>query len=184
MNFNLIIFIIWLLFLAYWLISAAGAKKNAGRPWKGIAVRMVIFAGLFAYLQSVRGHSRLSHAVVVPVALGILGVAICLLGIAVATWARIHIGRNWGMPMSIKEEPELVDSGPYAHIRHPIYTGFLIAMFGSAIAAGWWWGIALLAFGVYFLYSAKMEEKRLSQAMPTQYPAYMRRTKMLIPYML
>ncbi|HEY4219424.1 MAG TPA: isoprenylcysteine carboxylmethyltransferase family protein [Gemmatimonadaceae bacterium] len=184
MNFTSIIYGTWLLFVVYWLISAAGAKKNATRPWKGIVFRMVVFAGLFAYLQTVRPNARLSHAVIVPVPVGVLGVAICLLGIALAVWARIHIGRNWGMPMSIKQEPELVDTGPYSYIRHPIYTGFLIALLGSAIAAGWWWGIALLTFAVYFLYSAKMEEKRLSQVMPTQYPAYMRRTKMLIPFVL
>lgn len=60
--------------------------------------------------------------------------AIWVLGLGLAVWARIYLGRNWGMPTSTKEDPELVTSGPYRTIRHPIYTGILLAMIGSAIA--------------------------------------------------
>jgi len=65
------------------------------------------------------------------VLMGGVGVALCALGIGLAIWARTYLGRNWGMPMSRKENPELVTSGPYAYVRHPIYTGLLIAMLGS-----------------------------------------------------
>src|SRR5258708_3671779 len=65
--------------------------------------------------------------------LGWTGVALCVLGFGLAINARWHLGRNWGMPMSRKEQPELVTSGPYAHLRHPIYTGLILAMLGCTI---------------------------------------------------
>lgn len=181
MNLTLVVLGLWLVFLVYWLVSAAGAKKNVNNPWKGVTVRLLIAIAIFAYFRSRGRPVHMTQSVVVPLAVGIIGVAICLFGIGLAVWARRHLGRNWGMPMSIKAEPELVDTGPYAHIRHPIYTGILIAMLGSALAAGWWWGVFCVVFGVYFIYSAKIEERRMSALMPQQYPAYMQRTKMLIP---
>jgi protein-S-isoprenylcysteine O-methyltransferase Ste14 len=181
MNFTILILVLWLLFLVYWLVSAKSAKKNVNRPWQGMAVRVVLIAALYAYFRRHPAHLASSAFGAGSTLLGVLGVLICLLGIGLAVWARRHIGRNWGMPMSIKAEPELVDSGPYAHVRHPIYTGILIAMLGSALASGWGWAVMFVLFGIYFVYSAKTEEKRLSELMPQQYPAYMRRTKMLIP---
>ena len=57
-------------------------------------------------------------------------------GIGLAIWARIHLGRNWGMPTSQKADPELVTTGPYRFVRHPIYTGLLVALLGTALAVG------------------------------------------------
>jgi protein-S-isoprenylcysteine O-methyltransferase Ste14 len=179
---QIVILCLWSLFVLYWLVSAAGVKKSVNRPWKGTAVRVLIVIALYAYFRSRRSTVSTRAFVAPSLPLAIAGIAICIFGIGLAIWARRHIGRNWGMPMSIKEEPELVDTGPYAHIRHPIYTGILIALIGSALVGGWWWGVMFVVFGAYFIYSARTEEKRLSQLMPTQYPAYMRRTKMLVPY--
>lgn len=64
------------------------------------------------------------------------GVALVLCGLGTAVWARISLGRNWGMPMSEKEEPELVTSGPYGVVRHPIYSGIVLATVGTALVAG------------------------------------------------
>lgn len=86
------------------------------------------------------------------------------------------------MPMSVKENPELVTSGPYAYIRHPIYTGFLLAMLGSAFVVGNWEFVLFVIFGLYFSYSARTEEKLMTRTFPTQYPQYKQRTKTLIPF--
>jgi protein-S-isoprenylcysteine O-methyltransferase Ste14 len=88
------------------------------------------------------------------------------------------------MPMSRKENPELVTSGPYAYVRHPIYTGMLIAMLGSAIGESAFWLIPLILFGLYFVHSARIEEKLMIEQFPEQYSRYMQRTKMLFPFIL
>ena len=87
------------------------------------------------------------------------------------------------MPMSTKENPELVTTGPYAFVRHPIYTGILLAMLGTAIGENVSWLLPLLLFGGYFIYSARREEELMLRQFPEQYPAYMRRTNMLVPRM-
>jgi protein-S-isoprenylcysteine O-methyltransferase Ste14 len=104
-----------------------------------------------------------------------------VLGFGLAINARWHLGRNWGMPMSRKEQPDLVSSGPYAHIRHPIYTGLILAMLGSAIGVNVFWLLILVPVGAYFIYSARREETLMLQLFPEQYAAYMARTGMLAP---
>jgi len=107
-----------------------------------------------------------------------------LSGLGLAVWARVFLGRNWGMPMTQKDEPELVTGGPYGRVRHPIYTGILLAMLGTGLAVDLYWLIALGVTGPYFLYSAMVEEKRLIATFPVAYPSYRARTKMLIPFVL
>ena len=81
-----------------------------------------------------------------PWLLGI-GLAIFVLGLALAVWARVYLGRNWGMPMSQKADPELVTTGPYGRIRHPIYSGIIVGMAGTAIAVSPYWLIAVAILG-------------------------------------
>ena len=111
-----------------------------------------------------------------------VGVGLCLAGFGFAVWARVHIGRNWGMPMSLREGHELVTSGPYAYVRHPIYSGLMLAMIGSAFTVGLVLLLVLPLYFAYFLFSARSEEKTMLAQFPEAYPAYRRRTKMLIPF--
>ena len=94
----------------------------------------------------------------------------------------MHLGRNWGTPMTQKNDPELVTSGPYHLVRHPIYSGILVAGLGTALALSWLGLIAVVLAGVYFLYSATVEERHMTQQFPDSYPAYKRSTKMLVPF--
>ena len=87
------------------------------------------------------------------------------------------------MPMTERTEPELVTSGPYRYVRHPIYTGMILAFIGTALAVDYAWLIVLVIGGMYFIYSALHEEKFLKQQFPTQYPEYMQRSKMLVPFL-
>jgi protein-S-isoprenylcysteine O-methyltransferase Ste14 len=114
-------------------------------------------------------------------ALASIGIALAALGIGFAIWARVYLGRNWGMPMSLKEDAELITSGPYAYVRHPIYGGLLVAMLGSALVSVWWI-VAWVLFIVYFIWSAKTEEGIMAEQFPQAYSAYMKRTKMFIPF--
>ena len=111
-----------------------------------------------------------------------LGLGLFALGLAFAVWARLHLGRNWGTPMTQKDEPELVTSGPYHLVRHPIYSGILVAGVGTSVALSWLWLIAVGLAGIYFLYSATVEERYLTEQFPDTYSAYKHSTKMLVPY--
>jgi protein-S-isoprenylcysteine O-methyltransferase Ste14 len=86
--------------------------------------------------------------------------------------------------MSQKDDPELVTTGPYRLVRHPIYSGILAAGLGTAVALSWYWLFAVLLAGIYFVYSATVEERYLAEQFPDSYPAYKRSTKMLVPFIL
>jgi protein-S-isoprenylcysteine O-methyltransferase Ste14 len=132
---------------------------------------------LFSFVHS---GSLDVHGTVLPV----LGIVVVAGGFGFAVWARVHLGRNWGMPMAVKEEPELVTSGPYRFVRHPIYTGILTAVVGTALAINLLVLAVAVAVGAFFLYSATIEERNLGAIFPIAYPAYRARTKMLIPFVL
>ena len=183
-----LMFACWLVFILFWAVMAFSAKKNIGpsRWWRGSGLRaLIVVAAVFVLrmpqlrplLLSIRDYLVITN----PVA-GTLGVLLCAGGVGFAIWARIYLGRNWGMPMSRKAEPELVTGGPYAYVRHPIYTGIMLAMLGAAVGDSVFWILPLLLFGGYFIYSARNEEKLMREQFPQQYPAYMRRTKMLLPF--
>jgi protein-S-isoprenylcysteine O-methyltransferase Ste14 len=86
--------------------------------------------------------------------------------------------------MSRKADPELVTTGPYKRVRHPIYSGIILAMVGTAIAVSPYWLGAVAIIGAYFLFSAVIEERTLAKLFPVTYPPYRHATKMLIPYIL
>jgi protein-S-isoprenylcysteine O-methyltransferase Ste14 len=177
---------LWLLFVAYWAVASVGAKRNtSGRPWRGgIGLRLVVILPVAAVLWSPSLREFLAEtqrSASRSDTLSWTGVALCVLGFGLAISARWYLGRNWGMPMSRKEQPELVTSGPYAHIRHPIYTGLILAILGSAIGVNISWALLLVPVGAYFIYSARREETVMLQLFPEQYAAYMARTGMLVP---
>jgi protein-S-isoprenylcysteine O-methyltransferase Ste14 len=169
----------WAAFWLYWLVAAFSMKR--GRvPWsRELRIRAVIVVAVFLLfrLGAFRGH-RLNTD---PLLIGI-GLALFVLGLGFAVWARIQIGRNWGTPMTQKDEPELVTSGPYRLVRHPIYSGILAAGVGTAVALSWLWLTPVALAGVYFLYSARVEERFMTEQFPDAYPAYKRSSKMLVPF--
>ncbi len=136
-------------------------------------------AVLLVRSRAVRGAHLASDPLRAGVGLAVLG-----LGLGVAVWARVTLGRNWGTPMSRKEEPELVTGGPYRRIRHPIYSGILLGGVGTAVALSWLWLIAVAFAAAYFGYSALEEERFLAERFPETYPAYRRSTRMLVPFVL
>src|SRR5271166_54171 len=169
----------WAGFWIYWLVAAFSMKR--GRPaWsRELRIRAVILvlAILLVRLGAFRGHGLNSD----PWRAG-LGLILFAVGLGFAIWARVHIGRNWGPPMSQKNEPELITSGPYRLVRHPIYSGVLLAGVGTAVALSWSWLIPAALAGGYFVYSATVEERDLTVQFPDTYRAYRRSTKMLVPF--
>jgi protein-S-isoprenylcysteine O-methyltransferase Ste14 len=169
---------VWGVFWIYWLIAAVGAKRSARtsrfRP-PGLVI-VVAFVVLRAFTKG-------SLAVSSPI-LQVVGLILFASGLGLAVWARIYLGRNWGMPMTERAEPELVTSGPYRFVRHPIYSGLLLAVLGTALATNLYWLIALAVLGAYFTYSATVEERLMTTSFPGEYASYKAHTKMLIPFVL
>lgn len=169
----------WIPFWIYWLASAVRAKESRpGRRWTPVGGLSAL--AVFLIVRVFRAGSLAVHS---PV-LGVIGAVMFVAGIALAIWARVHLGRNWGMPMTERLEPELITTGPYRLIRHPIYTGLLLGMFGTALATDLGGLIVAAALSGLFYYSATVEERNLTAAFPSAYPAYRETTKMLIPYLL
>jgi protein-S-isoprenylcysteine O-methyltransferase Ste14 len=171
--------IAWVLFWIYWLASAFNAKEGRGGrrrlPVTGLTALSVVLL-----IRVFRGGSLAVHSLVLEA----IGAVVFASGLALAIWARIHLGRNWGMPMTEKAEPELITSGPYRIVRHPIYLGLLLGVLGTALATDLIGLIIVAVLGGYFYYSASVEERNLTATFPTAYPAYRAATKMLIPFVL
>jgi protein-S-isoprenylcysteine O-methyltransferase Ste14 len=171
----------WASFWLYWLLAAFSMKRGRASWSHELRIRVVIVAValLLVRLGAFRGHSVDTE----PWRAGI-GLALFALGLGLAIWARVHLGRNWGTPMTRKDEPELVTSGPYRLVRHPIYSGILAAGIGTAVALSWLWLAPVALAGIYFVYSATVEERYLAEQFPDAYPRYKRSTRMLVPFVL
>lgn len=186
MIYNWIIFASWLVFLAYWFVSAFGIKKTVRPLWQLLVIRayrILLVVGVLLFINSKYfKYSEAYRSLTFTPLQGMTGSALSVIGIGFAIWARYHLGKNWGMPMTEKKDPELVTSGPYAYVRHPIYTGIMLAMLGSSFVAGGSWSFVLLFAAAYFVYSAVQEDKQMLRHFPDTFPAYKKRTKMLIPF--
>jgi len=169
----------WAAFWLYWLIAAFSMKKGHV-PWsRELGIRAVVVAVVIVLIRlgTLQGHDLNTDAWRAG-----LGLVLFALGLGFAIWARVNTGRHWGTPMTQKVEPEKVASGPYHLVRHPIYSGILVAGVGTAVALSWQWLIAVALAGIYFFYSATVEERYLAEQFPNTYPTYKDATKMLLPF--
>ena len=169
----------WIVFWIYWLVSAAFSKESVSGGWR-TRLTGVSGIGVFVITVVLRGGGLAVHSVI----LGAIGAVLFACGIALAVWARLYLGRNWGAPMTQRAEPELVTSGPYRFVRHPIYTGLLTALLGTALVNSLFGLIVVAVLVGYFYYSGTVEERNLTATFPKAYPEYRSRTKMLIPFLL
>src|SRR5579875_1168418 len=169
----------WIAFWIYWLVAAASSKESVRSGWRS-RLTGVSAVGVFVIAGVLHGGALAVHSLV----LAAIGALLFVCGIVLAVWARLHLGRNWGMPMTQRAEPELVTSGPYRFVRHPIYSGLLTAMLGTALVNNLFGLIVVAVLVAYFYYCGAVEERNLTVTFPTAYPAYKSRTKMLIPFLL
>ena len=118
-------------------------------------------------------------------ALDAAGLAITVLGVVFAIWSRVTLGRNWSSVPQVKQQHELVVKGPYRIVRHPIYTGLILAVAGTGLSLDKGIGLcmAALVFASYWL-KIRVEEKLMMETFPEAYPEYRRRVKALIPGIL
>ena len=178
---------LWVAWCAYWLISSRDVK--AARRRESVASRALHIGPMFiaAVLMAVpRLPIGWLNARFVPasVAIHVLGAIPVSTGLGFAAWARVHLGRNWSGEITLKQEHELIRSGPYGLVRHPIYSGLLAAMFGTAIVIGEWRAlIALLFFVAAVLRRVSVEQRWLSEIFPDDYSRYRREVPALVPFL-
>jgi protein-S-isoprenylcysteine O-methyltransferase Ste14 len=176
----------WVLFMAYWWWASRRAATAARK--ETLAERMTyqgliwLGAALFAFDRLGIGP-RGWHVLPAAPETFILGLGLVIAGLLFAVWARVHLGRNWSGTVAIKIDHELIRSGPYRIVRHPIYTGILLGMLGVAIGLGEIRGlVALVLFVVAFEIKLHREEAWLTQQFGAAYRAYRHDVKGLVPF--
>jgi len=171
----------WAVFMIVWAVTSLQTKASVQRANSGgVAARVSMMVIVFLFAMAMK-RGWLSQ-IVFPYPVQLLGVALTALGVGFAVWARMALGSNWGMPMTVRENPELVTGGPYAFARHPIYTGVIFALVGSALVMGPSWFVIFVFMVAYFVISARREERDMVERFPEAYPAYRARTRMLVPF--
>lgn len=178
---------VWLFLAAYWVWSARKVKRTQ-RTESRLLQLIVYWAPLLvaAYLLGPGEwfEGNILRERFVPHALWVkaVGLALATCGVLLACYARHILGKNWSSVVQIKQDHELIEAGPYRYVRHPIYTGLLIAILGAAFDVGDWRGLlALLIVFVSFWNKFRQEERWLTEQFGEKYLAYMKRTKALIP---
>jgi protein-S-isoprenylcysteine O-methyltransferase Ste14 len=176
---------LWILFALYWLVSALKRKKTKKR--ESIAHRLAYILPIivaFYVLYDPRTHWEWLGTYFVPHTLAAqwAGVAVMVFGLGIACWARVHLGTNWSGVVTLKEGHELIRTGPYRNIRHPIYTGILIAFLGHAIVGGQVRGlIGMAVVWLSFFMKARREEKFLAQECGPKFDEHTQHTGMFLP---
>jgi protein-S-isoprenylcysteine O-methyltransferase Ste14 len=180
---------VWLVFLIYWTIAAISVRRGLNRSElrAGMAMRLTLFVIIVAVIVVARrspGLRALQWSEFHSLPMAVAGAIIATFGTVLAFAARAAIGRNWGPPATRRTDTELVTSGPYAMIRHPIYSGILLMMVGTAVGLLPAWWLVAAAAGIYFFVTARAEERYMAERFPETYPAYRARTKMLVPFLI
>jgi len=176
----------WLAWLLYWVITGFATKRTVER--RGFfgyrLVTIIVAVGLLAAgrLLHVSSHAQLWRT---TLATGVAADCVVVAGFAFSVWARVTLGRNWSAEVTFKQDHELIESGPYALVRHPIYLGLFMMGLGTAMDYG-----RVVGFGVLVAlcgglwWKARLEERVMSSHFPDAYAAYRARVRAIIPSLL
>jgi protein-S-isoprenylcysteine O-methyltransferase Ste14 len=180
---------LWLVWALYWLASAANVKATQRRESfasRSTHLAAMVLAAVLLSAPAIPNVPILYEPMVPPGAITALpGCMLLLTGLAFSAWARAHLGRNWSGRVTLKEDHELIRSGPYAIVRHPIYTGLLVAIAGTALVLSEWRGLlAVLVMAVSYWRKLRIEEQLLCGTFGDSYRRYSEHTAALIPYLL
>jgi len=185
MHWNYLIDGPWTVFAAYWAIGALKTRRTAKR--ESFAARYGVMAievvGFYLLLSGDAAIGVLGRRVVARTFdLRVLGVILLWAGIALALWARWHLGQYWSGRITIKEGHKLIRTGPYARLRHPIYSGLVLAATGTAIEVDQWRGVAAVCVIVLgFWIKGKREEALLTKEFGAEFDEHRRSTGFLLP---
>jgi protein-S-isoprenylcysteine O-methyltransferase Ste14 len=179
--------LLWGAWALYWLISALGTKQTVRR--ESLVRRLgyvlpLLIGGVLIGARRAPWAGWLAmrlwpHAPLPPR----IGLALVVVGLAFAVWARVHLGRNWSGIVTVKQGHELIRTGPYALVRHPIYTGIIAAVIGTAIVSATVraaLGVAIIA--VSLVVKSRVEERFMRETFGGQYARYREEVPALVPF--
>jgi protein-S-isoprenylcysteine O-methyltransferase Ste14 len=179
--------LIWLAWVVSWVVAAfwSGRTKTHVPTWESWVYRLPILLGA-VFLMPATARTLDADPLYKVGNLGTCLLAlVTVLGISFTWWARIHLGRFWSNAITHKEDHRIIDTGPYGMVRHPIYTGLIIAILATGIAVGTWTalvGALCICFGEW--QKARMEEGFLSAELGQEaYRNYSRRVPMIVPFL-
>jgi protein-S-isoprenylcysteine O-methyltransferase Ste14 len=175
----------WTVLAVYWIVGVFGRNRATRRENPLARLTHTLFmAAAFVLLTSRGAFSGLFQGRFVPdlAWIGWLGALLTAMGVAFAVWARAHLGKQWSGDVTIRRDHELIRTGPYTHIRHPIYTGILAAMLGTAFVVGETRGLAAVAIAtIGFWWKARKEESFLEQEFGPKFEEHKRHTGFFLP---
>ena len=177
---------LWLAFAASWIAAAFWSNRTEKRASLGdeLTYRIVLVVGGLLFLVPAHGYQGPLRLWLVTRTEAWICVALIAAGFAFSWWARLHLGPLWSGSITRKTDHRVVDTGPYAIVRHPIYAGILLAVYATAVAKGTLLGIGgalIITIGVWM--KARLEERWLREELGADtYDAYCRRVSMLLPF--
>jgi protein-S-isoprenylcysteine O-methyltransferase Ste14 len=178
--------VLWGGWLVYWIASSRKVKATRWRESIGshlihtlpLSLSFVLLA-MHRNLPEILLQRFMPHSLVAA----IVSLAMTAAGLGIAVWARWRLGRNWSGNVTVKEDHTLVRSGPYRIVRHPIYSGLLLAVAGTALAIGQWRGVLALALALLALTLKARTEERVMRGVFPDYERYRRESWALIPFL-
>jgi len=176
---------LWVIWVIYWIISASRTKtdeQRESRPSRLLHYSLFLAGGAILISPNLLPPVFSKRQFTEYEAVYWLSAALVALGLCISCFARASLGTNWSAPVTLKHGHELIRQGPYRYVRHPIYTGLLLAIFGTALETGAWRGaiaFALITLGV--LYKYKTEEQFLTRKFGDEYRRYQAEVPALVP---
>ena len=175
----------WIVLCAYWVVGALKTRRTVSQESLASRARFILLeiAGYGLLFTDLAAIGVLGHLVLPRTyAVAAIGVALTWIGIAIALWARWHLGQYWSARITLKEDHKLIRTGPYAHLRHPIYSGLILAGIGGALAIDKWRCVAGIAFIVLgYWMKAKKEETLLATQFGETFQEHCRHAGFLVP---
>jgi protein-S-isoprenylcysteine O-methyltransferase Ste14 len=176
----------WIAVGIVWLLAASTTKRAAKRyagPGRVFQMALLLVAFLLMFYRRIPLGPLEARVVPLSPASTAVGAVLAFGGLLFALWARFYLGRNWSAEITVKQDHQLIRTGPYAVVRHPIYSGFLFALLGTAIDAGVLRGFLALALaGAGWRLKSLVEERFMEQQFGAEYASYKRDVKALVPF--
>lgn len=170
----------WIILFFYWIIEAT---RTRGIKNEIVGLSKLLISGLVLYIPLLLPNQMLIYQP--NFIIRAIGLLISISGYNLCYWSRKELAQNWSGKVAIQENHQLIKSGPYKIIRHPIYSGVLVLMLGTSIIIGSWLAFIWTFFCFFGLYrKGKQEEELLMKEFGEAYNQYRKETKMLIPFVL
>jgi protein-S-isoprenylcysteine O-methyltransferase Ste14 len=186
---GLVVVALWVAWMVFWAVSAARAPRAPERRDQGLAVwayrgPLVVAMWLLFAPWMTLGLLDLQYSVHSMVLVAV-GWSLVVIGLGVTVWARLSLGEQWSGRVGVGSDHRLVQSGPYRFVRHPIYSGILLAFAGSAMALGGWRCLVAFVLAASALwFKLRREDRLMAELFKDDYPAYKARVPALIPLVL